>query len=311
MTKNILKNLRFCVADIETMQMGFNGFSLGKCIVRSDALQHNRIYSDIICIQYWLSTEQKYKVLTWIGEHDSSAAIVKQFDEILKKHNIDIIIGKNSDSFDWKHLNTQRLLHGLDPMPNWNVASTREDLQKQFKRHFYLPSYSLDYISTLLGYGGKDKDVGLKDWQCIRDLKEALKLEKDLSVQIEDDSTRRKVLNTICKQYYGKTFCQVRDQGWDSHTTMVKYGVKDVEDTVRGWFAVRKYLSGMHTNVGRLAGNKDGNYIRCKVCGSANLIRNGIDTRSASPRQKFFCNDCKSHAGSAAILSNGNIGKVQ
>lgn len=116
---------------------------------------------NIICITYCWDTGPA-KALVFDYDTQDCSAICAEFDEILKE--ADVIIGKNSDKFDRKHLNTQRLLSTGDGMPEW--SDTGDDLEKQMRKNFMLPSYSLDYFSKLLGLGGKMK-MEYKDWYDI------------------------------------------------------------------------------------------------------------------------------------------------
>ena len=83
--------------------------------------------------------------------------MIREFTKIVE--SADLVVGHNGDRFDMRQVNTQRLLHGQPPI-DW---PTSEDTLKQIKKHFYLPSYKLDYLSKLLAGGGKDKMV-LQDW---------------------------------------------------------------------------------------------------------------------------------------------------
>ena len=112
----------------------------------------------IICIGYkWEG--QPVHILHWDYNKQNSARIIKEFDEIANK--ADIVIGKNSDRFDVKHLNMQRLLARLPGLPNWMVNT--DDIEKQYRKYFAFPSNSLDYLAKELFGKGKD-DMKMQNW---------------------------------------------------------------------------------------------------------------------------------------------------
>jgi len=158
---------RILFYDIETTFLVSYIWRPGKQVVRPGQLNKLAIgpngqafnVTDIICITYCFNDGKPAKALDWGYKKQDSKDMIKKFDEIIK--SADIVIGKNSDSFDNKHVNTQRYLNGLPAMPTWTQHT--DDLQKQMKRHFNFPTTALDYVSDLLGYGGKVK-MEFQDW---------------------------------------------------------------------------------------------------------------------------------------------------
>ena len=61
------------------------------------------------------------------------------------------------------------MFHGLPGNPEWSKYS--EDLEKQMRRYFRLPSQSLDYISDMCGVGGK-VHMNIGDWKAISEMRE-------------------------------------------------------------------------------------------------------------------------------------------
>ncbi len=116
-------------------------------------------YTDIICITYCWNDGKKAKSLDWGYKEQDSSHMITEFDKLVKK--ADVTIGKNSDRFDVKHINTLRMLHNIYPLPDW--AMYTDDLEKQMRKHFNLPSNSLDYFSNLMDIGGKVK-MEFQDW---------------------------------------------------------------------------------------------------------------------------------------------------
>jgi len=193
------KKPRVLFYDIETTPLKAYIWRLGQQIVRHGQLDKKCNMYKIICITYCWNDGKKAKALVWDGK--DSGPIVKEFDKIIKQ--ADLTIGKNSDRFDVKHINTQRMLSQDYGMPEW--AQNTDDLEKQIRRHFALPSYSLDYLSELLGLGGKNK-MEFSDWVDI--------------------------LEPRTKATYNKALKK-----------MVTYGKKDVEDTRDIWYQLEKHFT--------------------------------------------------------------------
>lgn len=145
----------------------------------------------IICVTYCWNDNKPAQVIDWGYNEQDTGSVVKQFDEIIKQ--ADFTIGKNSDKFDTKMINAARMLAGLPGLPQWTKYT--DDLERQMRRYFKLPSQSLDYISGQLGLGGKIK-MEMQDWIDI--------VEKNAN-------------------------------GEKSLAKMIKYGKKDVVDTRTLW----------------------------------------------------------------------------
>ena len=202
--------------DIETTPLRAWIWRLGKQHVRHGQLDRQYNMYDIICITYCWNDGKRAKSLD-IAEY-TTASMIAEFDELVAKS--DITIGKNSDRFDVKQINSQRMLHGLAPTPDWMKYT--DDLEKQMRKYFYLPSYGLDYSSDLLGLGGKDK-MEFQDWIDIVE----------------------------CNPGWEKKLKK-----------MVKYGKKDVEDTREIWNRCKdhfevKYNAGLGTTACKHCGSTD------------------------------------------------------
>ena len=175
--------------DIETTPMRVWTFRLGdQHVSHSQIVEGDKV--DIICITYCWDTGPAY-ALDWGVRKQDSAPMIEKFDKIVRE--ADITIGQNSDSFDVKHINTQRMLHGLPPFPDW--ADVTDDTLKQLKRHFKLPTNKLDYVSSVLGYGGKNS-MSMQDWVNIMN-KDPKALNKMIKYGKKDVLDTRKVYNRI------------------------------------------------------------------------------------------------------------------
>lgn len=177
--------------DIETTPLQAWLWGLGEQHVRHGQLVKGSKMFNIICITYCWNDEKKAKVIHWDYDKQDSKPMIEEFGRIIEQ--ADITIGKNNRRFDDKRINTMRLLYNMEGMPQW-LKST-DDLETQMRRHFAMPSYSLDYASDLFGLGGKIK-MEFADW-----------------------------INIMEKNPEGKK----------SFDKMLKYGKKDIEDTRALW----------------------------------------------------------------------------
>lgn len=75
--------------------------------------------------------------------------------------NADVIIGHNVKAFDWKHITTRFLVHGLDPIP----APQFIDTLKISRAHTAPASHSLRYLAENYDLG-ETKDEA-PDWQGV------------------------------------------------------------------------------------------------------------------------------------------------
>jgi hypothetical protein len=176
---------------METSPLKAYIWGLGKQVVRHNQLMVGGCQYGIICITYCWNDNKPAKSIDWGYEQQDTAKVVAEFDEIIKQ--ADHVIGKNNKRFDDKMLNAARMLNGLPGFPEWMQYT--DDLEKQMRRYFRLPSQALDYISHQLGFGGKIK-MEFQDW-----------------------------INIVEKN----------DNGLKSFNKMVKYGKKDIEDTRAVW----------------------------------------------------------------------------
>lgn len=184
--------------DLETTPLKAYIWGLGKQVVRHPQLDKNYSQWGIICVTYCWNDGKPAKVIDWGYEEQNTAKLIEEFDEIIKQ--ADYVIGKNSARFDNKMLNGCRMLNGLPGFPEW--IKYTDDLEKQMRRYFRLPSYALDYISDQFGLGGKIK-MEFKDWIDI--------VEKT-------------------------------DNGPKAFKKMLKYGKKDVEDTRSLWNSLSEHF---------------------------------------------------------------------
>lgn len=275
--------------DIETTLLLNYVFSLGKQFVRhNQLLQGYFSRTHIICITYKWGHEKKTHVLDWGQSLGDEKRMVKKFDKLITQ--ADVIIGKNSNRFDNKHINTQRLWYDLDGMPDW--IKRTDDLETQMRKYFYLPSNSLDYFSEQLGFGGKRK-MEFQDWVSIAEQRMV-----HLSSINKSNSMLIEVLT-------GKTLTRINRLGDKAIKKMLTYGKKDTSDTAAIWNKCIKHFDPKHSQSIML------DHLACKTCGSSNIIKNGIRYSGKTKYQTFFCNDHNGYAGRAPIREKSKtVGKI-
>ncbi len=153
--------LKVLTFDIETTYLVVRIWRLGDQVVRHEQLMEGFDSYNIMCLGYKWLHEDKVHVLTWDRDRQDCSKIIEDFDKVIA--DADIIVGQNSNGFDVKHINMQRLLHGLPALPKW-TGVTFADTLKMARKYFSLPSNKLDYFSkALLGSGGKIK-MEMQDW---------------------------------------------------------------------------------------------------------------------------------------------------
>lgn len=188
MRKDTSQKPKILFYDIETTPLKAWVWSLGKQVVRHGQLDENHNMYDCICITYCWNDGKPAKHLDWGYHKQDSARMFAKFDKLIKK--ADVVIGKNNARFDNRHLNVHRWLNGQPGMPEWIKWS--DDLEKHVRKHFYLPSYSLDYISDLLGLGGKIK-MQFSDWIDIVEKKNKASFDKMIKYGKKDIEDTRAI----------------------------------------------------------------------------------------------------------------------
>jgi hypothetical protein len=182
--------------DIETTYLMARIWRLGEQRVTYKQLVDKYAVYDIICIAYCWNDGQPAKSLDWGRTAQDSSKMIERFDKLVQK--ADVVIGKNSDRFDNKHVNLQRMLHRLEAMPEW--IQWTDDLEKQFRKHFYLPSQGLDYIlKHILKRPGKIP-MQMQDWINVVEGRcpKALKMMKEYCI---NDAEETRLLWNYAESY--------------------------------------------------------------------------------------------------------------
>jgi len=178
--------------DIETAPLLAYIWVLGEQVVRHHQLADSGNQTRIICISYAFNDWKPAQTIDWGYEAQDTGRVISAFDKIVKR--ADIAIGKNSDRFDVKHINAQRVIHDLPPLPEWTDYT--DDLEKQLRRYFIFPSYSLDYISKTMGQGGKVK-MEFQDWIDIVEKRSKRSFAKMLKYNRKDVEDTRALWNKL------------------------------------------------------------------------------------------------------------------
>ena len=279
MTKKIKLPYKLLIYDIETGLLKFFGFRPGEQVVRHTQLDPAFNENTIICISAkWYGEKE---VFVFKGDN-----AVEEFDKLARQ--ADVCLGKNSDRFDVKYINTDRMMKGLKPYPEW--MATSDDLEKQLRKHFAFPSQSLDYISGIMGFGGKEK-MEFKDWVEISNLTLLQKIGTD---RVDD------YLSGIL---FKKPAHVVFMDGLKALKKMIHYNKKDVTDTEAVLTKVLPYITLKHNASGE---RKDG----CITCGSRSLLSTKIVTIGKTKYQQFDCLAHGGYAGKATYRWTTNRNKI-
>lgn len=140
--------------DVETAPMLLAEFSL----FNKNNTSHKNIVQDwfMICAAWkWLHKKKPEGVSLlddlqrFKQDPTDDYVVVKKLHDVLME--ADIIVGHNSDGFDWKKFNARCIKHGLKPVPKTRSADTYKIAKKEFK----FSSNRLDYIAKYLGVGQK------------------------------------------------------------------------------------------------------------------------------------------------------------
>ena len=147
----------------------------------------------------------------WYGTEEKGSASLKDDPKAFKKnpyndyvvvkalHNqmskADIIIGHNSNRFDWKHFQARALLHGLPKIEKPQMIDTL----LVSRQNFMFPSHSMDYLCKKFGIQTK-QDMPIQVWIDIA-MKSCDKAMDKMLEYNEDDVTRQMGMIEKLKPY--------------------------------------------------------------------------------------------------------------
>lgn len=284
---------KILVYDIETLYLTGHFWRLGEQQIFHNQLSKHRDVTEIMCITYIFNDGKPAQALVFeYGHENSMEKMLREFDEVVK--NCDAVIGKNSDRFDNKHINFQRLMAGLPGNPEW--LDQCDDLEKQMRKYFNVPSQSLDFWSKKLNLGGKKK-MEWGDWEAIENGHTTAILQNKLL----KDGIPLEAINTFSDYFYHDTAHNIITKGEKALKKMVDYGKKDVKDTL----AVIEKVYGHVTFKFNRAVFKHRAHC-CKRCGSDNIEETYQRQRGKTIYQYFKCLDHIGSAGKLPLDKEGN-----
>lgn len=253
--------------DLETTLLQFWAFNTGKQVLRHHQLVNGKSRTDVICMAWAWNDGKPAQVMGWGFEEQNSKPILQKLDQLIGE--ADIVIGKNNHRFDDKHVNAHRMFNQEPGIVDWSGKS--DDLEKQIRKHFKLPSYSLDYLSQELGYGGKES-MDFSDW-----------------VKIQEKHPT---------------------EGNDAYEKMMHYCCKDVEDTRSIWDRLLPYITPKF-NHATFSNTQNAGGMVCKVCGSANIIKQGRYISGKTVYRQWRCKNHNGYAGkSIEHVEDSKVGDI-
>lgn len=154
--------------DIETSPNIVLAFRAGyEVTINHDAIIRER---KIICIGYKLEGEKEVTILRW-DKNQEDGLMLKRFLDVANE--ADELVHHFGDRFDLPWFRTRCLLNGFPPLPAYKTIDTKMWASK----YYYFNSNKLDYLSKVLGHGGKEK-MEFDDWKNILMKKDKKALDK-------------------------------------------------------------------------------------------------------------------------------------
>lgn len=198
---------KILIYDIETSKTQFELWWSGKQFVNGNSAKED---SRIITIAYkWLYSDKVFYV-KWDEKHSDKTLM----EDFLSEYNeADMVIGINNDRFDNRFINARAAKYGFDV--NTHVKSL--DVQKECKKLFRLPSYSMKYLGRYFELPQQKMKVHLEDiWEDI---------------------------------IYG-----TKEESVEAMDLLIEYNVQDILTTEQLYLKLRKYLK-HPIHLGTLQGN--------------------------------------------------------
>ena len=213
---------------------------------------HHNILKEraIICICYKWEGEKKVYSLKW-DMNQSDKELCRKFLKVID--SADEIVAHNGDRFDLPMFNGRCLINKLDPS---GIPKTVDTLSIA-RRRFRLNSNKLDYISKMLGHGGK-LDTNYDMWKKILLKNDRRVLSEMVEYCKKDVVINEKVFHELNKYHNNKTHV----------------GVVEGRDR---WTCPNCGSDHIHSSGSevRLSGNRR-HKMKCKSCGKNYLIAENV-----------------------------------
>jgi DNA polymerase elongation subunit (family B) len=147
---------RILILDIETAPAELYGWQMFNA---NFGVEQVKKHPYILCVGYqWLGEGRPECVTVW---DNGPKAMLLAVRDLLQE--ADVVVGKNSERFDYPWLNTEFLKYNIPP----HRPVTHIDLQKTFKAQFRFLSNKLEYALQYLDMGGKVEHEGFKLWRKV------------------------------------------------------------------------------------------------------------------------------------------------
>lgn len=157
MKNNKTVGIRRLIWDLETSPNVVLAFRAGYDLtINPEAIIAER---KVICVSYKWVGEKKVHNICW-DENQDDKALLTEF--MVVANEADEMIAHFGDKYDLPWFRTRCLIHGLNPLPTYKTIDTKA----WASRNFCFNSNKLQYLSTVLGFGGKDK-MEFDDWKKI------------------------------------------------------------------------------------------------------------------------------------------------
>lgn len=269
--------------DIEVSHLWCRSYQLGQQILRHKNLIAPFNRNHIICISWKWYHEDTVTVISY-----RDPDMLKKFIAVVKE--ADVVLGKNNWSFDDKHINAALLVAGEESLVGV-LPDISDDLQHQMKKYFWFPSQSLDYLSDLFGFGGKNK-MEESDWHAIENMMVLEELIKRRCAALE--------LSKISQVLFNKKMNDVFKLGDTALRKMMEYNKKDVKDTDALLTKALPYIKLKHN-----ASNVN-HKLSCTCCGSTNVVREKKIVKGSTRYQIWHCVDHDGYAGKSTYTYKQN-----
>lgn len=261
--------------DIETGLLHFLAFSTGEQYLSYSQLQIPGDVTPIMSISWQrLGIDKHPQCMNYI-DHTREEMIQKITDLM---NEAPLIIGKNNHNFDDKHINTWRLITGINPNPDWLLQS--DDVQKHLKKHFNMQSYSLEHACNVLGLPNKIK-MEFSDWVDLLRYKEAL-------VWVDESAHVRGLWADLT---YDVDYDDIIKKGKIALKKFIEYNKFDVNITWKLTFKISPFVR-WKFRIDAKDTNKAAPRF-CTKCGYNSLIKRGFQLLVNNTRkQRYVCKKC-------------------
>jgi DNA polymerase elongation subunit (family B) len=152
--------LKILTYDVETsyMTLEYNSYDLRVNLKRHSIDHIKRDWWMLGAAWKWLGDKEVDCISVNPKDPENDYGVILKLHEVLSQ--ADILVGHNSDAFDYKKFNARAILYNLPPIqPKQSI-----DTLKIARQNFKFSSNTLRYIADVLGVGMKDESP---DWDKV------------------------------------------------------------------------------------------------------------------------------------------------